>query len=76
MGRCAGGYGSPNGDLERKISLCIGFGKLSERLSARGEDWEIMQKSQWRRKDNVSRNLHLIPEEGGSAISIKGDPDL
>ena len=43
-------------DSERRIRLSVGLGKLGERLSVRGDGRPIMQKSQDRRQDNVSKN--------------------
>ena len=72
-------YESQEGDLERAISLIIGLGKLGESLSEWDEDRQIMQKSEERRRDSISKNLPTILEESESkesALSTRDSPNL
>ena len=73
-------YEGLKGDVERQISIIVGFGKLRGRLIERGGDRPIMQKSQERRGDNINQNLPTIAECGNvekeSAIPMEDGPNL
>lgn len=53
-------YGWLKSNLEWKVSLSIGFGKLMGRLIGRDGDRRILQRSQEIRQDGINRNLPTI----------------